>query len=95
RHGTAPALALCRLLIDVGYAVDRPLMVFRNGELAQKFKTIGWAAEFGPRQYEYRWVKARPLLDAGVRAKRRKPRRAANDPRIRTARRVNAYQRPS
>jgi hypothetical protein len=69
-------------LIDVGYAVDRPLMVFRNGELAQKFKTIGWAAEFAPREFEYRWAQARQIAPGGVRAKRRKPRRAANDPRV-------------
>lgn len=42
--GQAPALAMCHLLVAMGYDPLRPMHVFRDGELAMTIKSIGWGA---------------------------------------------------
>lgn len=51
RHN-APVLAMCRLLVDLGYDPRRPLLAFRGTELAMAIKSIGYGA--GAPQ-EMRW----------------------------------------
>jgi hypothetical protein len=40
-HGTAPVLALCRLLIVAGHDPDQPIEVYRGSTVALRIRSIG------------------------------------------------------
>jgi hypothetical protein len=42
----APALAMCRLLLQSGFDPQRPLLVFRGAELAMRIKSIEYGAHY-------------------------------------------------
>ena len=43
-----PALAMCAYLVAAGYHPDRSLVVFRDGELAMRIRSIGFGAAYAP-----------------------------------------------
>jgi hypothetical protein len=43
-HTASPVLALCRKLVEAGYASSMPLEAFRDGALALRIRAIGEAA---------------------------------------------------
>src|SRR5215813_13950707 len=45
-RGNAPALAMCRKLIEAGYDPDRPLLCFRGETLAMKISSIAYGARY-------------------------------------------------
>lgn len=45
RH-SAPVLAMCRALIDVGYDPERPLEAYRGDVLSLRVSSIGYGAQF-------------------------------------------------
>lgn len=61
RHN-APALAMCRHLVELGYDPTRPLYAYRGADLAMKVSSIGYGARFtaeesvhrGPKQARFK-----------------------------------------
>jgi len=45
-RANAPALAMCRKLIEAGYDPDRPLHCFRGETLAMKISSIAYGARY-------------------------------------------------
>ena len=41
----APALEMCRRLVEAGVDPEKPLVCFRSGEIAVKICSIGWGAK--------------------------------------------------
>jgi hypothetical protein len=50
---TAPALAMCRALIDAGYDRERPLEAYRGEMLCLRISSIGHGAKFTVKDNRY------------------------------------------
>ena|SRR6516164_6618914 len=53
-RANAPALAMCRKLIEAGYHPDRPLHCFRGETLAMKISSIAYGARYSVSEAFYR-----------------------------------------
>jgi hypothetical protein len=51
--GHAPAVEMCRKLIQIGIDANRPIYFFRDGEIATKFRTLSWGARDGTHDAEH------------------------------------------